>query len=116
MANKVIQYRYYGEGNNKNYPVGAKYRAFVDGTVFTTVPFLQLGIQTLPGVRFALNSPEVTNEDSIVVGSTGIYQLSLNNKTEISELRFAAESMELIRDTASAYLIVDVVYEDYQEV
>lgn len=122
MANKVIQYRYYGEDNVNNYPSGAQGSAqyYINGTVFEkTTPILQLGIQTLPGVQFYLNK---SAGDPIVIGSTGIYELDLQNKTEITHLRFSSESLNLIADlnktgqyqavaNPNAYLIVDIVYE-----
>lgn len=108
MANKIIQYRYYGEENNNNSPSGVKKNEFVSGEVFqNTSPILQLGIQTLPGARFYLNK----GIDPIYIGSTGIYDLDLENKTEIVSLRFDNKTMDLINTNDSAYLIVDILYE-----
>lgn len=112
MANKVIQYRYYNDNNLNNYPSNATGDLFISGNAFTTVPILQLGIQSLPGTKFKLNN----SVDSIIIGSTGIYELDLENKTEISSLTFDATSIKNIGEKNGAYLIVDVLYEDTEEV
>lgn len=106
MANKVIQYRYYGDKDPRNFPIDSTSENYVSGEVFAeTMPILQLGIQTIPGAKFKLNTG-----DSIIIGSTGIYELDLNNKTEITSLSFEASTLNFINNL-KAYLIVDVVYE-----
>ena len=118
MANKVTQYRYYGENNPNNSPKSVVRKNFISGEVFSnTLPILQLGIQTLPGTKFFLNN----GKDPIIVGSTGIYELDLQNKTEISHLRFDPRIFNLIDGTGdvqgntNAYLIVDIVYEEMED-
>ena len=77
MANKVVQYRYYGRGNDNNYPLEETSARFCKGDVFLeTLPILQLGIQTMPGTKFYVNA----GDDPIIIGSTGIYELDLQNK------------------------------------
>lgn len=116
MANKVTQYRYYGNGHPNNYPLNVLSSRFVSGEVFSDIlPIFQLGIQTLPGTKFYLNG----SPDPIIIGSTGIYELDLQNKTEISGLRFDQDIFSIIdgdedkniKSMKNAYLIVDVVYE-----
>ena len=108
MANKIIQYRYYGDNNNNNSPREVQKNEFVSGEVFqNTSPILQLGIQTLPGARFYLNK----GIDPVYIGPTGIYELDLENKTEIVSLRFDNKTMDLINKNNNAYLIVDILYE-----
>jgi hypothetical protein len=118
MANKVIQYRYYGEGNTNNYPKDVSYTEFVNGQVFSnTLPILQLGIQTLPGTKFYLNG----SLDPIIIGSTGIYELDLQNKTEITGFRFdprifyIINGKDNIKSTSGTYLIVDIVYDEMED-
>lgn len=113
MANKVIQYRYYGEGNRNNYPTDVDSSQYVSGDVFLeTLPILQLGIQTVPGTQFYLNG----SPDPIIIGSTGIYELDLQNKTEISHLKFHPNLIDNINDEkTNAYLIVDIVYEKMED-
>ena len=109
MANKIIQYRYYSDENPNNYPVNSVYKDYVQGVIFAqTMPILQLGIQTIPGAKFRLNTG-----DPIIIGSTGIYELDLNNKTEITSLTFDADTMLAIQNL-NAYLIIDVVYESLE--
>lgn len=106
MANKVIQYRYYGDNDSRNFPIDSTSENYVSGEVFAeTMPIVQLGIQTIPGAKFKLNTG-----DPIVIGSTGIYELDLNNKTEITSLSFDDSTLKFIK-SLEAYLIVDVVYD-----
>ena len=75
MAKHIMQFRYYGDNHIDNQPRGIiKEQLTQNGGIFTKyLPFTQLGIQTLPGSRFYLNNAE----SPIIVGSTGIYELEL---------------------------------------
>ena len=56
MAKKVAQFRFYNNGDVRNYPSGIVAKDFVKGRVFRDYyPIKQLGIQTLPGIEFHLN-------------------------------------------------------------
>lgn len=66
----------------------------------------QLGIQTLPGIKFYLND----GVDPIIVGSTGIYELDLEGLSEITALSFDKDSIKRIDDNDNGYLIVDAIY------
>jgi hypothetical protein len=112
MARVIKQYRFYNTSDSRNQPVADKYDQYVNGTVFT-YPILQLGIQALPGTKFYLN----TSLDPIIIGSTGIYELDLDNQMEITSLTFDKASMaEIDRfDGANGYLIVDTLYDDGRE-
>jgi hypothetical protein len=49
--------------------------------------------------------------NGIIVGNTGIYELSMTEGYEITNLRFDEKSLELIGNANSnTYLIVDIVY------
>jgi hypothetical protein len=61
----------------------------------------------LPGTKFYLNN----SADPIIIGSTGIYELDLEGVAEISALSFDSKSIDSIKDTNSAYLIVDAIYD-----
>jgi hypothetical protein len=116
MAKKVKQYRYYNEpsgtGLSTNQPTNAERSSFVSGSVFgDNFPVLQLGIQALPGTKFYLND----GVDPIIIGSTGIYELDLNEQTEISAISFDANSMKLIAENNNAYLIVDIIYDNGED-
>lgn len=117
MAKKIKQFRYYNDGvenvtNNAPSLVNGQqtiHTHFQDGSVFAGYyPIVQLGIQTIPGTKFFLND----SLDPIIVDSTGIYELNLNSATEIQDLKFDAKSLRFINDNDSAYLIVDIIYDD----
>ena len=112
MARKVQQIRYYGdrESNDKNQPHGLTGNRLRSGSAFSSyTPIKQIGIQTMPGVKFYLNN----STDPIIVGSTGIYELNVENLTEITALSFDTVSINMINQTPSlSYIIVDILYED----
>ncbi len=84
----------------------------VTGALFSDkMPIYQIGIQSLPGTKFYLNE----SQDPVMIGSTGIYELDLHEKSTISGLRFDPESVKTIEkalNTGTGYLIVDIVYEE----
>ena len=111
MAKKVKQIRYYNDNHGQNYG-GPNYRNLISGSVFSNyMPILQLGIQTIPGTKFYLNG----SNNPIIIGNTGIYELNLQGLTEINSLQFEASSVALIKNNESAYLIIDIIYEDGEE-
>ena len=111
MARKVYQVRYYGdkEANGKNQPEGLTGNRLRSGSVFNAyTPMKQIGIQTMPGVQFYLNN----SIEPITIGSTGIYELNVENLTEITALSFDTTSINMINQTPSlSYIIVDILYE-----
>ena len=123
MANKIKQFRYYNDTNNlgKNSPsvitidgadVDVSYAHYVSGAVFgECFPVLQFGIQSLPGTKFYLNN----SNDPIIIGSTGIYELDLEGQTEITQIQMDGGSMKTINDNDSAYLIIDIIYDNGEE-
>lgn len=116
MAKKIKQIRYFNDVSNQNYPtIQSKngtpptYRNLISGSVFSNyMPILQLGIQSLPGTKFYLNG----SNNPIIIGNTGIYELDLIGMSEINSLQFDAKSIDLIKQSDMAYLIVDIIYED----
>lgn len=122
MANKIRQYRFYNNKNgaNKNYPSTIMVNTvntdvtldhYTNGTVFeSNFPILQLGIQAPPGTKFRIN-----NGDDIIIGTTGIFELDLEGKTEITSLMFDAVSMAFINANDNLSLIVDTIYDDGKE-
>lgn len=115
MAKQVMQFRYYGTDNDKaskNYPSSVTLDGLKNGTTFEGYfPIIQLGIQSLPGTHFYLNN----SNTSVIIGSTGIYELDLEGYTEINDLRFDLQSLTNISDNPNAYLIIDII-SDLQEV
>ena len=113
MARKVQQIRYYGDNKvdkDKNQPEGLTGNRLRSGSIFNAyTPMKQLGIQTMPGVKFYLNN----SIEPIIIGSTGIYELNVENLTEITSLSFDTTSINMINETPStSYIIVDILYED----
>ena len=113
MARKVQQIRYYGDhksDSDKNQPANLTGDRLRSGSIFNQyTPMKQIGIQTMPGVKFYLNN----SIEPIIIGSTGIYELNVENLTEITALSFDTTSINMINQTPStSYIIVDILYED----
>lgn len=113
MAKQIIQFRYYGEGDNNNFPIGLSKAALQTGAAFRgQMPAIQLGIQTLPGTRFYLNGNATR---PILIGNTGIYELNLNNLSQITSLSFDSDSLDLIDGQENGKILIDMIYEDGSE-
>ena len=124
MAKRIMQFRYYGEGNENNQPKQLKNddgqletvtlehfqtSGRTGGRVFQDyLPFTKIGIQTLPNTKFYLNN---SLDGYIIIGPTGVYELNLEGISEIGDLGFDRKSLELIRDNPNGYLIIDVIYD-----
>ena len=109
---KVGQVRFYGNGNkSNNYPDSLTSNELISGSVFGNITskgrIVQLGIQTIPGVKFRLNK----GLQWLVIGNTGIYDLELDGTSTIVSLSFSNDSMALLA-SQSGYLIVDYIYEE----
>lgn len=74
----------------------------------------QLGVQTMPGVRFSFNSNDtaITSSDykGVMVGQTGIFELDLREVTPVNQITFENLSGQLAPFGDMAYLYLDVVY------
>lgn len=115
MVKKVIQFRYYGEGNAMNWPASADTKAnFTSGLLFNDyAPFVHLGVQTLPGTKLWLNNNFTT---PVIVGATGIYELALENTTGLIQgIKVDQQSMDIIENTRGGYIIIDLVYEPEED-
>ena len=110
MAKYINQIRYYGDGNKKNYPSeNITMSTLQSGSVFhSTLPIVQLGIQTLPGTKFYINN----HEKPVIVGQTGIYELNVDGISYITDLFFDLASLNIInKNQNNAYLIIYYLYE-----
>lgn len=115
MGKKVTQYRYYKPDHPNNFPKSPAIRSrnLVSGSIFfENTPIIQLGIQALPGTKFYLNGSNFP----VIIGNTGIYELDLQGQGEINEIRFDSNSIHLIEQNENAYLIVDIIYEEEEEI
>ena len=107
MVRKIQQIRYYPKGIG-SFPDGLTASSLINGNAFASYkPIVQLGIQTMPGVKFYLNGG--TNE--IIVGSTGIYELNVEDSASLTMLSFNANSLKMIDESGTGYLIVDILYD-----
>lgn len=113
MANLVKQFRFYSDSDvSKNQPTDVGSTGYINGNVFKAYfPILQLGIQSLPGTMFYLNNAT----EPVIIGRTGIYELDLEEETEISDLKFDFNSISAIDQNFNAYLIVDIIYDNGEE-
>lgn len=116
MAKKIAQFRYYGKNETeKNYaPINVDDwdQAFITGSIFEEFkPIYQLGIQSLPGIKFRINE----GKHYIVMGSSGIYDLDLVNGAKIMSLCFDQNSLQRISDNPTTYLLVDILYDEKGE-
>lgn len=110
MAKKVGQIRYYGVNDSKNYPASINHNALRYGTFFTNQNILitRFGIQTLPGVQFFINGTQTP----ILVGSTGIYELDVENISTITSISFSEVSLQMVEQSPIGYIIIDYVYDE----
>ena len=109
MAKYVNQIRYYGDGNSKNSARNVTLQTLQSGSIFhNTFPIVQLGVQTLPGMKIYINN----HTNPVIVGQTGIYELNVDGMSYITDLRFDGSTLKIIDDSKSnAYLIIDYLYE-----
>lgn len=113
MAYRIAQFRYYGDNNPKNYSPDSEVienlkTALYNGTAFNKfVPISKIGIQTYPGAKVVFNK----NTYPVIIGSTGIFELDLDDSVNINDIRFTRETLNKINENSTYYLIVDIIYE-----
>lgn len=112
MARELKQYRYYGgKATGRNYPAEISALRLQTGSIFFADTSLgvitQLGIQTMPGIKFYLNS----NVDPVTVGQSGIFDLDVENISQITALQFDPESIKKLDSSPNSYLLIDAIYE-----
>lgn len=108
LAKQVKQFRFYGEGNAKNSENMSAVR-LTKNNIFEGYPEIsQLGIQSLPGTEFYLNESTYP----IVIGNTGIYELDVAGIADITNIKFEPKSILAIENSPTAYLILDIIYDD----
>lgn len=112
MALKIGQIRWFGTGNELNWPADITEAKLRYGTVLpSNYSIVAIGIQTLPGAQCYING----NSQSITIGHTGIFQLDLQGLSTISDITFTNGTLDLIRNSTTGYLIIDYVYYDGSE-
>lgn len=113
---KIAQFRYYGENDARNYPNSEIILNFDLSTRLTKGTLLRdyglvshIGIQGIPGTLFYLNG----TEHPIRIGDTGIYELDLEGRGQISSIQMPASSLDLYGkgNNDDINLYIDIVYE-----
>lgn len=117
VSYEIQQYRFYNFNSDKNQPQTLSAWNWVDGDDGTNNAkdlltqlgaAVKIGIQTIPGVKFYLNTD---SSAGIIIDHTGVYELDLTDTTTtISTLFFDPESLILIDKVDNASLIVDIMY------
>lgn len=116
MAITVKQFRYYGEGDPRNYPSEINKANLKSGSIFfkgNPGVITMLGIQASPGTAFILNNAE----QPTIVGSVGNYQLDLTGLGEITSIRFDEKSIDAVNNGnngiygGTEHIIVDAIFE-----
>lgn len=107
----IKQFRYYGEGNSKNYPVNTMTsQNLIRNNIFAGYGSItQMGIQGRPGTTLYLNNSIYP----IVIGQTGIYEIDLEDYDgQIYAIRFAASSLATYDEEGNTdRLLIDIIYE-----
>lgn len=113
MAKQIKQFRFYRDEDERNYPeIITTSTNLSSGEVFAKyMPISQLSIQALPGTKFYLNN----SNSPIIIGYTGIYELSVNNLAEITSLKFDYESIMRLNTNKETVLLVDIIYDKEEE-
>ena len=108
MAKRVKQFRFFSSTDTSHNTSNTTFQSLMSGNVFADVlPILQLGIQALPGTKFYVNS----STSPIVIGVTGVYEMSLQDNTQITSLSFDGNSLDTIANSSTGGLIIDITYE-----
>ena len=109
MARKVGQIRWFGDNSANNWPRTITLNNFRRRTIFPdSYAIIQLGIQTLPGTKIYLNA----SETPIIIGATGIYELSVDGLSNITSVLFDNSSLMTIKENGNAYILIDYIYEE----
>ena len=112
MAKRIKQYRYYGDGLERNQPSGLTEQQLALGTIFES-QISDLRIQSYPGTKFYLNE----STDPVLIGSSGEYHLGLSGNYEIVKLQFDRDCIRqhFNNPNFNAHLIVDIIYNTNEE-
>lgn len=108
MSKQIKQFRYYSSASPNNYPTFYNYYGILStGNIFASHGGIShLGIQALPGTKFYLNN----SPHSIIIGSTGIYELDMGNLGHIYSIKFDKETLNWYENN-TARILIDIVYE-----
>ena len=106
----VGQMRYYNETNRKflNSPTNVSEQDLISGNWFTKKGIIcdEIQIKTYPGVVLEIN------EEPIMIGETGVYNIPYQKKVKISSIKVDEASMSIIKGIDLAYLIINFMVQD----
>ena len=104
----VKQIKYYDEGEKQflNNPVDITAEKLASGDYFNAVTCDEIQIKAYPGTILKINGEE------IVIGQVGVYNILLAENTEITSLMVDKESIDFIKNTPLAYLIITFIQND----
>lgn len=107
MTQLFKQFIYCNNNSNKNFPLNLQSNNLINGTAFSDyLPAIQLGIQAPPGTKFYINN----GENPVIIGFTGLFELSLLENGSITSLTFDEQSIDQIQANDSAIIIIDIAY------
>ena len=112
---KIMQFRYYGDGNDNNYPEGLTAAQLAPTQNKSSIlqsygSITQLGIQGKPNIKFYLNNTLFP----ISLGDMGVYEIDLQNRGTINSLKFDLIDLQNNypdNTTNMAGLLIDIIYE-----
>lgn len=106
---QIRQFRYYKDGDSRNYPSNMTLSNLVHGNIFSGYGSItQMGIQARPGTLMFLNNSQY----QIAIGETGIYEIDLEGYGQIYAIRFDSKSLsDYEAPGGSARLLIDIIFE-----
>ena len=104
----VKQVKYYDEGEKQflNNPIGITAEKLVSGEYFNTITCNEIQIKTYPGTVLRINGEDV------VIGEIGVYNILYRENMEITSLTVDKESIDFIKNTPLAYLVITFIQDD----
>lgn len=103
---RIVQFRYAGNSNLQNYPLGLSKNSLISGNIFDGYSNIsKVTIQGKPGTAFCLNNSDY----SIYLGESGIYSLDLQGRGLITSINFLNNGIFSSYNNNNI-LLIDVVY------
>ncbi len=105
---ELVQFRYYGKDNPKNYPLDLFTNASSNTMLIKYSPILQVKIQTIPGTKIYFNG----STEPFFIEQTGNLDLDLVNKDmTFSGLSIDETSLDTITNLPNGHFIMTIVYQ-----
>ena len=106
MSYSFHQLIYHNDTSNYNNPIGLTQRTIAN-EIQQYMPLSQLGIRALPGTKIYIND----NPNPLIIGFNGLFEINLSNTENggIYALTVDEDSLKMIKNLDTAYLILDMV-------